>query len=143
MACHIRIAGAAAKFGQPEVNLGIIPGYGGTQRLTQLVGKGKAIELMLTADVIGAEEAHRLGLVNMVVEKGEEVAAAKAMLAKITAKAPIAVAKVLACVNAYYNECENGFATEVDEFASCCQTADFREGATAFIEKRKAAFKGK
>ncbi len=143
MACHIRIAGATAKFGQPEVNLGIIPGYGGTQRLTQLVGKGKAIELMITADIIGAEEAHRLGLVNAVVEKGEEVAAAKAMLAKVATKAPIAVSRVLNCVNAYYNTCENGFSTEVNEFADCCKTADFREGATAFIEKRKADFQGK
>lgn len=142
MACHIRIAGATAKFGQPEVNLGIIPGYGGTQRLTQLVGKGKAIELMLTADVIGAEEAHRLGLANAVVEKGNEVAAAKAMLEKIATKAPVAVSRVLTCVNAYYHEGENGYDTEVREFAACCQTTDFREGATAFIEKRKANFSG-
>jgi enoyl-CoA hydratase len=142
MACHIRIAGEKAKFGQPEVNLGLIPGYGGTQRLTQLVGKGKALELMLTADIIDATEAHRLGLANQVVPIGEEVVAAKAMLAKIAAKAPLAVAKVITCVNAFFDESQNGFAAEVNEFVACCDTTDFKEGATAFVEKRKAVFTG-
>ncbi|MGB1218098.1 MAG: enoyl-CoA hydratase/isomerase family protein, partial [Saprospiraceae bacterium] len=101
MACHLRIAGAKARFGQPEVNLGIIPGYGGTQRLVQLVGKGKALELLMTADMIGAEEAHRLGLVNHVVEPGEEVNKSKEILQKIASKAPLAIAKTIDCVNAY------------------------------------------
>jgi enoyl-CoA hydratase len=143
MACHIRVAGEKAKFGQPEVNLGLIPGYGGTQRLTQLVGKGKALELMMTADIIGAEEAKILGLVNHVVAAGEEVVFAKTILEKIATKAPIAVSLVINSVNAVFDESQNGFATEVNDFMKCCTTADFREGATAFVEKRKADFQGK
>ena len=143
MACHIRIASPNAKFGQPEVNLGIIPGYGGTQRLVQLVGKGRALELMMTADMIGAEEAFRLGLVNSVVPAGEEVASATALLEKIATKAPIAIAKVIESVNAYFEAGTDGFAKEVAAFGECCATDDFREGAAAFVEKRKADFKGK
>ena len=143
MACHLRVAGEKAKFGQPEVNLGIIPGYGGTQRLVQYVGKTKAMELMLTADTIGAEEALRLGLVNYVVPAGEEVAKAKELMAKIIEKAPIAVAKVIECVNAYFFYDVDGYAQEVEAFGYTAGTDDFREGAAAFIEKRKANFKGK
>ncbi len=143
MACHMRIAGAKARFGQPEVNLGIIPGYGGSQRLVQLIGKGKAIELLLTADMIGAEEAHRLGLANHVVESGEEVEKAKEILRKIGTKAPIAIAKTIECVNACFDKNENGFAYEVNAFGECAGTEDFQEGAAAFIEKRRADFKGK
>jgi len=143
MACHMRIAGEKARFGQPEVNLGIIPGYGGTQRLIQYIGKGKAIELMMTADMINAAEAYRLGLVNHVVPAGEEVAQAKALIQKIATKGPIAIAKVIETVNAYYQYNEDGFAREVKAFGESTSTADFREGAAAFIEKRKADFKGK
>jgi enoyl-CoA hydratase len=143
MACHIRIAGEKAKFGQPEVNLGLVPGYAATQRLTQLVGKGKALELMMTADIIGATEAKTLGLVNHVVPAGEEVAFATAMLQKIGTKAPFAVSRVIALVNAYYDKTEDGFAAEVRDFGACAATADFREGAGAFVEKRKAVFTGK
>ncbi len=143
MACHMRIAGAKARFGQPEVNLGLTPGYAGSQRLIQLIGKGKALELLLTADMIGAEEAHRLGLANHVVEQGEEVAKAKEILKKIGTKAPLAIAKTIECVNAYFDKNANGFQTEVKAFGFLAETEDFREGSNAFIEKRKAEFKGK
>ena len=142
MACHLRIAGEKARFGQPEVNLGLIPGYGGTQRLVQYIGKTKALELLMTADMIDAQEAHRLGLVNAVVPAGEEVAAAEAMLQKIAAKAPLAIAGVIASVNAYYHHDEDGFDREVSEFGLTAGTEDFREGASAFLEKRKASFSG-
>ena len=142
MACHIRIAGEKAKFGQPEVNLGLTPGYGGTQRLVQLVGKGKALELLLTADIIGAADALALGLVNHVVPVGEEVAFATTMLQKMATKAPVALAETIAAVNAHFDETQDGFAAEVHAFGRCAATADYVEGATAFIEKRKAVFVG-
>ncbi|MEN0005074.1 MAG: enoyl-CoA hydratase-related protein [Bacteroidota bacterium] len=143
MACHLRIAGEKARFGQPEVNLGIIPGYGGTQRLIQYIGKTKAVELLLTGDMIDANEAYRLGLVNAVVAPGEEVNAAKAMIEKIAAKGPVAIGKVIEAVNAYFQYDEDGFAHEVRAFGQTTGTEDFREGAAAFIEKRKANFAGK
>lgn len=143
MACHLRVAGEKARFGQPEVNLGLIPGYGGTQRLVQYVGKSKALELLMTADMIGAEEAHRLGLANYVVPAGEEVNKAKELIEKIAAKAPIAISKIIESVNAYYEPTTDGFAKEVDAFGQCCATDDFREGASAFVEKRKADFQGR
>ncbi len=142
MACHLRIAGERASFGQPEVNLGIIPGYGGTQRLVQYIGKTKAMELLMTADIIKAEEAHRLGLVNYVVPPGEEVAKARKLLEKIATKGPIAIAKIIETVNAFFDEKQDGFAQEVKAFGETTNTADFREGAAAFIEKRPANFKG-
>lgn len=143
MACHLRIAGEKARFGQPEVNLGLIPGYGGTQRLIQYIGKTKATELLMTADMIGAEEALRLGLVNYVVAPGEEVVKAKELIEKIAAKAPLAITKIIETVNSYYENEEDGFDTEVSAFGECCGTEDFIEGATAFVEKRKANFTGK
>lgn len=143
MACHMRIASEKARFGQPEVNLGIIPGYGGTQRLIQHVGKGKAIELMMTGDMIGAAEAKDLGLVNHVVPHGEELKKAKEIINKIATKAPIAIHKVVDCANAYFDETINGFEVEVKEFGASANTEDFKEGATAFVERRPADFKGK
>ena len=143
IACHIRLASKNAKFGQPEVNLGIIPGYGGTQRMPQLVGKGKAFELLMTGDMIDAQEAYRLGLVNKIVEANDLIEEAKSMLKKIATKAPIAIAKVIKSVNACYEDGVNGFETEINEFAFCAGTEDFKEGASAFLEKRKAEFKGK
>ena len=143
MACHMRVAGAKAKFGQPEVNLGLIPGYGGTQRLIQYIGKTKAVELLMTADMIDAAEALRLGLVNYVVEPGEEVNKAKELIEKAATKGPIAIAKVIEAVNAYFKDGVDGFANEVNGFGATTGTEDFREGASAFIEKRKANFKGK
>ncbi|MES2386792.1 MAG: enoyl-CoA hydratase-related protein [Bacteroidota bacterium] len=143
MACHMRVASSNAKFGQPEVNLGIIPGYGGTQRLTQLAGKGKALELMMTGDVISAEEAKTLGLVNHVVaEQADLIPKCREILNKILAKAPIAIGHVITCVNAVYND-DNGYQTEANSFGQCCRTEDFREGAAAFMEKRKPVFKNR
>jgi len=143
MACHLRIATENARFGQPEVNLGIIPGYGGTQRLIQYLGKTKAIELLMTGDMIKAEEAHRLGLLNYVVPQGEEIAKATELIEKIAKKGPVAIAKVIEAVNAYFHYSEDGFAKEVSEFGHTTGTEDFKEGAAAFIEKRPANFKGK
>lgn len=143
MACHLRIAGEKARFGQPEVNLGLIPGYGGTQRLIQYLGKTKATELLLTADMIGAEEAHRLGLVNYVMPPGEEMTKAAELLEKISQKAPVAISQIIESINAYFENCTNGFDFETKAFGNCCGTEDFKEGAAAFIEKRKANFIGK
>jgi enoyl-CoA hydratase len=143
MACHIRIATTNAKFGQPEVNLGIIPGYGGTQRLTQLVGRGKALELILTGDLISANDAKSLGLVNHVVESHEELMTlASKMITKIISKGPVAVANVIKAVNAGFNFEKSGYHAEATYFAECATTADFKEGTSAFIEKRPAKFIG-
>ncbi len=144
MACHLRIASPNAKFGQPEVNLGIIPGYGGTQRLIQHVGKGKAIELMMTGDMIDAHEALRLGLINHLVEEGETVMKAKAIIEVIAKKAPLAIQKVIECVNSFYDPGgDAGFFREVMEFGKTSKSQDFKEGAKAFVEKRTAKFVGK
>ena len=143
MACHMRIAGSRARFGQPEVNLGLTPGYAGTQRLIQLVGKTKGMELLLTTRMIDAEEALKIGLVNRVVEQGNEVNAALEILNIIAEKAPIAVAKTIHCINAYYDKNTDGFDEEAVQFGLCMETEDFREGTSAFIEKRKANFKNK
>lgn len=143
MACHLRIATPNARFGQPEVKLGIIPGYGGTQRLVQYLGKTKALELMLTADMIDAEEAYRLGLLNYVLPAEEAKAKALELIEKIAAQGPIAIQKVIECVNAFFEAGTNGFATEVQAFGATTGTDDFREGAAAFVEKRKPAFTGK
>lgn len=144
MACHIRIAVESAKFGQPEVNLGLIPGYGGTQRLTQLVGKGKALELMMTADTISAQEAKAIGLVNHVVPtQGQLLQLAEEILRKILSKAPLAIEMVISCVNAVYNKEEDGYQTEANSFSICCKSEDFKEGTKAFLEKRPAKFQRK
>lgn len=143
MACHLRIASENAKFGQPEVKLGLIPGYGGTQRLTQLIGKGKALELLMTADTIDAVCAERLGLVNDVVQTVELLEICKALILKITSMAPYAVAQVIQSVYAHFKDGIDGFDTEIDLFGKCIATEDFVEGTSAFLEKRKASFKGK
>ena len=142
MACHIRIAGEPARFSQPEVNLGIIPGYGGTQRMTQLVGKGRAFELLMTGNMINAAEAYRIGLVNKLGHNDTLVVDAMDMIKMISGKAPVAIAKVIKSVNAVFEDGVNGYETEIKEFADCTVTADFKEGATAFLEKRKPNFKG-
>ena len=143
MACHLRVAADNARFGQPEVNLGLLPGYGGTQRLVQLVGKGKALELLLTADQIKADEALRLGLANHVVPLAELLNFSKALLLKILSKAPVAVGLVIDCVDTYFDEGgEAGYGAEAAAFGQAFGTADFKEGTAAFLEKRPASFKG-
>ena len=143
MACHLRVASDNARFGQPEVNLGLLPGYGGTQRLPQLIGKGKAIELLLTADVIKADEALRLGLVNHVVPPAELLPFCRQLLGKILGKAPLAVGLVLECVNAHYAKDADGYDAEAKAFGRAFESDDFREGTAAFVEKRAAVFTGK
>ncbi len=142
MACHFRIASDDAKFGQPEVNLGLIPGYGGTQRLVQLIGKGRAIEMLISATIIDANTALQYGLVNYVVTRQELLEKAKSILLVINTKAPIAVAECIKAANAMYNESKNGFLVEINGFGTCFGTEDMKEGTTAFLEKRKAEFKG-
>lgn len=143
MACHLRVASENARFGQPEVNLGIIPGYGGTQRLIQYIGKGKAMELLMTGDMIDAAEAHQLGLVNHVVPAEALLDKAKSLLRKIATKGPVAIAEIISSVNAYFQYNADGFDHEVRAFGKTTGTEDFKEGAAAFIEKRPAKFTGK
>jgi len=143
IACHMRIATSNAKFGQPEVNLGIIPGYGGTQRLTLLIGRTKATEILMTGEMIGAEEAKTLGLLNH-IEETKEAAIAKAeeILRKIMTKAPLSIGMIIDCVNAVFVNDENGYQIEANSFARCVKSEDYREGTKAFLEKRKPNFKG-
>lgn len=143
MACHIRIASENAKLGLPEVTLGLIPGYGGTQRLTQLVGKGRAMEMITTADMISAEKAAQIGLVNEVVPQASLITRAEEILSKIKQRAPLAIASAINAINASLDPAVNGFEVEIEEFGKCFNTKDFKEGVSAFLEKRKAAFKGK
>lgn len=143
MACHIRVASTTAKMGLPEVSLGLIPGYGGTQRLSQLIGRGRALEMILTADMVSAGEAYRTGLVNhvfepdMIIEKSEEI------IKKIMSRSPFAVGCAIRAVNAAFVEGQNGYETEIAEFSNCFGSEDFKEGVAAFSGKRKAEFKGK
>ena len=144
MACDFRIASSKAKFGQPEVGLGITPGFGGTQRLSKLVGKGMAKMLILTADTINAEEALRIGLVEKVVEPEELMPACEAIAAKIASKAPIAVGMAKTCINkGYHLDLFSGSALEAEAFGGCFGTEDQKEGMKAFLEKRPAEFKNR
>ena len=143
MACHLRVASENAQFGQPEVNLGITPGYGGTQRLIQLIGKGKAFELLMTADMVKANDALSLGLVNYVTSREELLPKCIEIIEKIKTKSPVAIKGVVKCVDAFFAEGVDGFKTEIDEFGKCCGSEDFKEGTAAFLEKRKATFPGK
>lgn len=143
MACHFRIASDNAKMGLPEVSLGVIPGYGGTQRLPQLVGKGKAMELIMTAGMMTAEEAKECGLVNYVVPQEELIPLAEKLANKIMRNSSVAIGAAIKAVNANFKDGINGFHTEIEEFGNCFGTEDFKEGTTAFLEKRKADFPGK
>ncbi len=143
MACHFRVASDNAKMGLPEVTLGLIPGYGGTQRLPQLVGKGRAMEMIMTAAMISAEEAKQYGLVNHVVPQAELLSFTTVIAQKIIKNAPFAIAKAIKAINANYEDGKNGFDTEIKSFGKCFGTQDFKEGTTAFLEKRKAEFTGK
>jgi enoyl-CoA hydratase len=142
LACHIRIASENAKMGLPEVTLGLIPGYGGTQRLARLVGKGRALEMILTGDMITAQEAYQFGLVNHVVSSIELLPRAEAMMNQILSRAPLAVEAAIATVNASNQNDVDGFELEIEQFAKCFDTADFKEGVSAFLEKRKPDFQG-
>jgi enoyl-CoA hydratase len=154
MSCHFRIASDNAKFGQPEVNLGIMPGYGGTQRLTQLIGKGRALELLMSGNMIDANTALQYGLVNYVVAQDELLGKAKSILAVINSKAPVAVTNCITAANAVFgtkvsdtskesDTFANGFELEVELFGKCFETEDVKEGTSAFLEKRKPNFLGR
>lgn len=143
MACHFRVASENAKMGLPEVSLGVIPGYGGTQRLPQLVGKGKAMEMIMTAGMLNAEEAKAFRLVNYVVPQSELSEFCENIAQKIIKNAPVAIAKAIKSVNANFRDGIDGYKTEIKAFGYCFGTEDFREGTTAFLEKRKAEFVGK
>lgn len=143
MACHIRIASVSAKMGLPEVSLGLIPGYGGTQRLSELVGKGRAMEMIMTADMITADEAYRTGLVNHVTTADELLTKAEEILKRIMSRSPFAVACAIRAINAGFTDGINGYEAEIAEFSNCFGSEDYKEGVAAFIEKRKAAFTGK
>ncbi|WP_456463049.1 enoyl-CoA hydratase/isomerase family protein [Lutibacter sp.] len=140
MAAHFRVASTNAKMGLPEVSLGVIPGYGGTQRLPQLVGKGKAMEMIMTAGMISAEDAKAWGLVNYIVEQEELLPFCEKIATKITRNSPVAIAAAIKSINANYNTAVNGFDVEIEQFGKSFGTNDFKEGTTAFLEKRKPNF---
>jgi enoyl-CoA hydratase len=136
------VASDNAKMGLPEVSLGVIPGYGGTQRLPQLVGKGRAMEMIMTAGMITAEDAYRTGLVNYVVPQAELLAFCNGIAERILKNSPVAISQAIKAVNANFKDGVNGYETEIKSFGKCFGTEDFKEGTTAFLEKRKAEFKG-
>lgn len=143
MAAHFRIASDNARMGLPEVSLGVIPGYGGTQRLPQLVGKGRAMEMMMTAGMIDAQTALNYGLVNHVVAQEELLPLAEKIASKIMRNSPVAIAAAIQAVQAGFKEGVNGYEAEIAAFGACFATQDFKEGTTAFLDKRKADFPGK
>lgn len=142
MACHMRVVSSNAKMGLPEVSLGVIPGYGGTQRLAQLVGKGKAFEMISTADTISADDAYKWGLANHITPQEELLNKCFEITSKIITKSPVAVKAAIKAINAGYNNKFNGYEVEIEEFGKSFGTNDFKEGTTAFLEKRKAIFSG-
>jgi len=142
MACHFRVASTNAKMGLPEVSLGVIPGYGGTQRLPQLVGKGRAMEMIMTAGMIDANQALAYGLVNHIKAQDELLAFCKKLAEKIKRNSSVAISAAIRAINSNFKDGVDGFATEIEEFGNCFGTADFKEGTTAFLEKRKADFPG-
>ena len=142
MSCHFRVASDNARMGLPEVSLGVIPGYGGTQRLPQLVGKGRAMEMIMTAGMINAEQALSYGLVNHVVPQEELLGLCKKLAAKISNNSSVAIRHAIKAVNEGFKHDSNGYAAEIKAFGECFGTADFEEGTSAFLEKRKADFPG-
>jgi len=142
MACHFRIASDTAKMGLPEVSLGVIPGYGGTQRLPELVGKGKAMEMIMTAGMISAEDAKECGLVNHVTTLEALVPLAEKIASKILRNSSVAISAAIVAINANFKEGVNGYDAEIEAFGNCFGTEDFKEGTTAFLEKRKPSFSG-
>ncbi|WP_442264997.1 enoyl-CoA hydratase/isomerase family protein [Tenacibaculum sp. ZS6-P6] len=143
MSCHFRIASDNAKVGLPETSLGVIPGYGGTQRLPQLIGKGKAMELIMTAGMMSAEEAKSYGLVNYVVTQEELKPLAEKIAGKIIKNSSVAIGKAIEAVNSGFKDGEDGYKSEINAFGACFSTQDFKEGTTAFLEKRKPNFPNK
>ena len=142
LACHFIIASDNAKFGQPEVNLGLIPGYGGTQRLAQLIGRNRAMQLIMTGEMIKAEDAEKYGIVNKVVSQKKLIDEVKEILQVIHTKAPLAISKVIECIN-NFDHTQQGYDFEIKKFGECFATDDMKEGAAAFLEKRKPGFTGK
>ena len=143
LACHLRIATSNAQFSQPEVNLGLIPGFGGTQRLTQIIGKTKALELMMTAEMISSKSALSLGLVNYVLENKEKaILKCEELINIFKRKSPIAIKNVIKSVNSFYDNNINGYDKEIQLFSECTNTNDFKEGVQSFLEKRCPDFKG-
>lgn len=143
MAAHFRIASDNVRMGLPEVSLGVIPGYGGTQRLPQLIGKGRAMEMIMTAGMIDANTALEYGLINHLVAQEELLPLAQKIASKIMRNSSVAIAAAISAVNAGYREGVDGFEAEIEAFGNCFGTEDFTEGTTAFLEKRKADFPGK
>jgi len=142
MSCHFRIASDNAKMGLPEVSLGVIPGYGGTQRLAQLVGKGRAMEMIMTAGMIDADKALSYGLVNHVTTQDDLIPLAEKIAGKIIRNSPVAIKSAIKSINANFKDGVNGYKVEIKQFGKCFGTEDFKEGTTAFLEKRKAEFPG-
>jgi len=142
LACHFIYASDNAKFGQPEVNLGLIPGYGGTQRLTQIIGRNRAMELLMSGNMITAKEAMEYGIVNKVLSQDELLEKTKEILMTIQSKAPLAISKIIECVN-NFDHTQQGYDFEIKKFGECFATEDAKEGASAFLEKRKPGFFGK
>ena len=143
MACHFRVASDNAKLGLPEVSLGVIPGYGGTQRLPQLIGKGRAMELIMTAGMVDANQALNYGLVNHVTTQEELIPLCEKIAIKISRNSTLAIGSAIKAINANYKTNVNGYDVEINEFGNCFGTEDFKEGTTAFLQKRKADFPGK
>ena len=142
MACHFRIASDTARMGLPEVSLGVIPGYGGTQRLPQLIGKGRAMEMIMTAGMIDAQKALSYGLVNHLVSQEALLPLCEKIAARISNNSLVAIKYAIKAINAGFNDDVNGYASEIEAFGDCFGTADFKEGTSAFLEKRKADFPG-
>jgi len=143
LSAHFRVASENARMGLPETSLGLIPGYGGTQRLTQIVGKGRALELIMTGSMIDAKRALDYGLVNYVVPLNQLLITCTELAEKIMSNSPVAISAAIKAVNAHHFDGVNGFQVEISEFGKCFETEDFKEGTTAFLEKRKAKFTGK
>ncbi|MBT4738242.1 MAG: enoyl-CoA hydratase, partial [Flavobacteriales bacterium] len=140
MSCHVRVASTNSKMGLPEVSLGVIPGYGGTQRLSNLVGKGKAMEMVFTAGMITAEEAFQCGLVNSICEQEDLIPTCEKIASKICRNSGVAISSAIKAINASFTDGTNGYEVEKKEFGNCFGTKEFIEGTTAFLEKRKAEF---